>query len=46
LSELTEPVPVEARRTDTGDVIIQTQVRRKGNTEDTKTWLLGATTVT
>jgi len=31
-SELTEPV--EARRTDMGDVIIQTQVRRKGDTED------------
>ena len=31
--ELTEPV--ETRRTDMGDVIIQTQVRRKGDTEDT-----------
>jgi len=31
-SELTEPV--ETRRTETGDVIIQTQIRRKGDTED------------
>jgi len=31
-SELTEPV--EARRTDTGNTVIQTQVRRKGDTED------------
>ena len=37
-SELTEPV--ETRCTDTGNVIIQTQVRRKGDTEDTNvvTW--------
>jgi len=34
-SELTEPV--ETRCTDTGNVIIQTQVRRKGDTEDTNT---------